>query len=350
MGQVIQVNGDYNIKAKEGSTIKLDTGPGVGNVLITGDLRVEGDTVYVTAENLDVEDNIITVNKGETGAGVTLDYSGIMVDRGTLGSASLIWSENIIVPNGQTGEPGALDGGWQLAVGPEGTYSFANSRLLLRQIITDPLTDNGDLLLIGSGTGVIKVIGTDNYEDQVIAFGDDAIPNKKYVDDAIQNNPTFQILSNDSRVIVTDKETAGSLAYFISETGYSTFGDSAVSILVDNTLVAQYYTDRVLVGNPGVFGLEFDGTNYEIRTETSVSNQNIFIKTTGTGKLQTNYALQLEQKATPPSFVAGNSLVYAADVAVGDSGVWYVNDNAQVNKRNGELISKNKALIFSMLF
>ena len=53
----------------------------------------------------------------------------------------------------------------------------------------------------------MKVFGTINYETQVVH--DDDLPNKKYVDDSILNNPTFQIVapqSQDTRVIITDKE------------------------------------------------------------------------------------------------------------------------------------------------
>ena len=365
MGQFLRINGDYNIQAigdpVNGGTITLDTGP-AGTVIVTGGLQVEGETVYVAATNLDIEDNIITLNKGELGAGVTLDFSGIQIDRGSLEDVSLLWDENIPIPAAQTVpslEIGAEAGGWKL-VGGGGSYSSQNSRLKLRQIITDGTVDNGDLTLIGQGPGVIKVFGTDNYEVQVEAFGDDAIPNKKYVDDAIQNNPTFQITKLDTRVIIADKDvlpddalTAGSLEYFAATTGYNTFGKSAVSILVDSDMVAQFFDDRLLVGVEGLNGIEIDGINFEIRTEESVTDQDIFINTGGvssTGKLRTNYALQLDQIPSDPSFVAGATLIRAGDPSIGTSGVYFTNDSATERYRTGELISKNRALVFSMIF
>jgi len=42
--------------------------------------------------------------------------------------------------------------------------------------------------------------------------------------------------------------------------------------------------------------------------------------------------------------------LYAAESGAGTTGIYFVNDNAEVAKQNGELISKNKALVFSMLF
>jgi len=364
MGQFLRVNGDYNIQAigdsVNGGTITLDTGP-AGTVVVTGGLQVEGETVYVAATNLDIEDNIIVLNKGELGAGVTLDFSGIQIDRGSLEDVSLLWDENIAIPAAQTVpslETGAEAGGWKL-VGAGTSYSSQNSRLKIRQLITDSVIDDGDLTLIGQGFGVVKVYGTDSYEDQVTH--DDDLPNKKYVDDAIQNNPTFQITKLDTRVIIADKDvdpddvnTAGSLEYATDVIG-SPITESSVSIVVDATLTAQFFDDRLLVGLPGLNGIEIDGINFEIRTPDGVSDQNIFINTArfdagSTGKLQTNYALQLDQIATSPAFVSGATLIRAGDPDLGTSGVYFVNDSATERYRTGELISKNKALVFSMIF
>jgi hypothetical protein len=345
MGQFLRVNGDYNIKTEEGARITLDTGPNVGSVRVTGDLLVEGATVYVAATNLDIEDNIIVLNKGETGAGVTLDYSGIQIDRGTLGATSFIWSENITIP---TGSSSTNAGGWQLVSGTDGVYSFSDSRLKLKEIITESTTDGGDLLVIGQGTGVIKVIGTDNYENQVTH--DDDVPNKKYVDDTIQNNPTFQVVSDNSRVTVSDKDRLpniaaqpGSLAYLTATTGFSTGGESAVSVIVDAALNTQFYPNRT-----EMFDLEF--TESEITTKSGITNQNILIRAQGTGKLQTNYAVQLDSIAGTPAYVIDATILYSATPSIGTTGVWYVNPSAEARLQSGELINKNKALVFSMIF
>ena len=345
MGQFLRVNGDYNIKTEEGARITLDTGPNVGSVRVTGDLVVEGSTVIIEATNLDIEDNIIVLNKGETGAGVTLDYSGIEIDRGSLGEASLIWNENITIPAGSSS---SNTGGWQFVSGTGGVYSFSDSRLKLKEILTESTTDSGDLLLIGQGTGVVKVTGTDTYEAQVT--DDDDIPNKKYVDDTIQNNPTFQVVSDNSRVTVSDKDRSpniaaqpGSLAYLTATTGFSTGGESAVSVIVDAALNTQFYPNRT-----EMFSLEFTGS--EITTKNGITNQNILIRTQGTGKLQTNYAVQLDSIAGTPAYVTNATVLYSNTPSIGTTGVWYVNPSAEARLQSGELINKNKALVFSMIF
>jgi len=350
MGQFLRVNGDYNIRAGDGAKITLDTGPAVsgGSVLITGNLVVEGDTVNVSTTNLAIEDNIISLNTGEVGPGVTLTYSGIEIERGNTSSitpqnnASFLYDEST--------------DSWILAHGSApGPFNFDASSLRLKQILTNATTDSGDLTLIGTGTGVIKVIGTDNYEVQVTH--DDDIPNKKFVDDAILNNPTFQIVapqSQDTKVVIADKEitpntsgTAGSLAYFTATTTHSTYGESAVSIIVDNALVGQFYANRFEIGD-----LEIGGgpDRNEITSRAGITNENIYVRTQGTGKLQINYAMQFEKIGTVPGYVSNNVLLYAAAPSTGTTGIYFVNDSAEAAKQNGELISKNKALVLSMLF
>jgi hypothetical protein len=335
MGQVVQTNGDYTIKTAESGNIILDTGDNVGFVRVTGNLLVQGDNLTVSAEQLNVKDNIITLNfytgdPGSEPAGVVLRYSGLQVDRGTLDPVSLLWDDV-----GKT---------WLLATGTApGPFAYQDSRLRLKEILTSSDTDNGDLILIGdsSARGVVKVTGNLNYTTEIINRNDpDTLTNKGYVDFAIVNNPTFQITNSDSRVIVTDKEVAGSLTQFetITNGDYSTFGQSAISVLVDGVLNTQFYDNRV-----EMLGLEFN--NSEITTKEGVTNQNILIRTQGTGKLETNYALQLENIAGTPSYVNNSVIVYGKSPDVGNTGFYFVHQ-----QEDGEFISKNKALVFSMIF
>jgi len=322
MGQVVQTSGDYTIKTRESGNIFLDTGPGVGNVRVTGNLLVEGDTLTVSAENLNVRDNVIVLNDGETGAGVTLEYAGIQIDRGTETPAAMLFDENDDTFNFLFGSP-------------EGTFNFANSRIRVKEILTDTDTDGGDLKLIGLGTGVIKVDGTINYEQQVTS--DDDIPNKKYVDDAIRNNPTFQITDDDTRVVVTDKDVAGSLQFFIDETTFTTFGESAVSMVIDGQLNSQFFSNRAVIQNIEI-------VNNEITTD-GLTNENIILRTQGTGKVQTNYGIELEQITSTPADVPGSIILHGAAPGLGKSGVFFVNSDI-----SGELVEKNRALLLSMIF
>ena len=86
-------NGDYTVSVQSGGVITLNTGAETGYVKITGDLVVEGDTTTVQSENLKVKDNIIELNDGETGSGITLNTAGIKIDRGTQTDVNILFDE-----------------------------------------------------------------------------------------------------------------------------------------------------------------------------------------------------------------------------------------------------------------
>ena len=347
MGQFLQTNGDYNIKTAEGGVIKLDTGPGIGRVVITGNVFVGGDTTTVNAENLNIKDNVIILNDGEAGSGVTLRYSGIQIDRGSATPTSFLYDE--------------FDDSWNVVNGsPEDGVNWTNTKLRVSKVITNTDTDQGDLTLIGTGSGVVKVTGTTDYTNEVLSrqaiddlnattFAEDILVNKGYVDYAIVNQPSFQITSGDSRVILTDAVGPGAAANlaYIAGLGVTTYGETAVSVLLDAQLAAQIFKSHLSIGRlelglPGQLG------PFEITT--NGTNDNIYVRTQGTGKLQTNYGLQLEENPVTPASVNGSTIIYSADIGTGSSGLWFVNDSTDVAKQSGEFVSKNRALLFSMIF
>jgi len=337
MSQFIQTNGDYTIKTRAEGIITLDTGPSIGEVRVTGNLIVEGDTLTISAEELQVDDNVILLNRGETGAGVTKRYSGIEIDRGTVSNANIIYDDT--------------EEAFLFTYGSDGTYSYELgggevSSIKVKRILT-PDSGDQDLVLVGNGTGVITVRGTTNYEDQIT--DPDDIPNKAYVDAAIRDNPTFQIVDDDTRIVVTDLDVTDAGSDFATLTSYPAPLTSAISVLVDGVLVSQYYQDRVLIGEVGRTGIEIDGENIEIRTEDyddSNSETNLYLRTGGTGKIKTNYAIQLEKISNSVNYVAGSVTINAQDPSVGATGLYFSNSNVE----GGELISKNRALLFSMIF
>ena len=164
--------GNYSLAVQSGGTITLSTGFQQGNVIVTGDLTVQGSTTTVTSQNLDIKDNILTLNSGETGAGITLNDSGLEMDRGTFVNALFTFNENITWSDPVTDTT------------KTGGFVFKDANNALIGIRTNNInTGGGDLYLINSGTGTVSVTGTINYEVNVT--DDDDLTNKKYVDDAI---------------------------------------------------------------------------------------------------------------------------------------------------------------------
>ncbi len=66
-----------------------------GDLTVAGNMTVNGTTTAVNTANMTVKDNIVTVNKGEAGSGVSLRYSGFEVDRGDLARQRLVWDETV---------------------------------------------------------------------------------------------------------------------------------------------------------------------------------------------------------------------------------------------------------------
>ena len=97
MASVKKFNGNLIIqtpfKTGVNSNITLDS----DTVYITGNLWVRGNTSEIASNTLSITDNIITLNDGEMGNGVTSlgTTSGVVIDRGTApgGNVQLRWNE-----------------------------------------------------------------------------------------------------------------------------------------------------------------------------------------------------------------------------------------------------------------
>jgi len=64
------------------------------NLTITGNLIVNGDQVIQNSETVLIEDNIITLNNGETGNGISSGMAGIEIDRGTGDKFQIVFVES----------------------------------------------------------------------------------------------------------------------------------------------------------------------------------------------------------------------------------------------------------------
>jgi len=86
-----RLNSDLTITNKINplANITLST----NTVFIDGNLIVGGNSTSVNKTDMSITDNIINLNSGETGSGVTLLYSGINVDRGLAANVAIVWNE-----------------------------------------------------------------------------------------------------------------------------------------------------------------------------------------------------------------------------------------------------------------
>tara|TARA_B000000532_G_C18873849_1_gene409642 strand:- start:1768 stop:2745 length:978 start_codon:yes stop_codon:yes gene_type:complete len=316
-------NDNYIIKVTPGGTITLDTGQLQGDVIFTGNITVGGSQTIVNSTNLDVQDNIITVNFGETGNGVTLGTAGLRIDRGQKSDGAFVFDENFTWTDPVTDT--SVSGGFVFK-------NIANTILGIKTVSIG--TDGGDLYLINSGSGVISVTGTNNYEGNVT--DDDHIPNKKYVDDEIVSalTSTFQRRIEEgsttkSFVEVRDQEVSGL--------------QSVINFELDSVNVGKVFKDRLEIQDIKI---------QDNMIETTVSDADLVLSAPGTGgvKIRDNMTLTstpaIDDALTDPAGPADGLKLYVKNPETGGTGLFFKHANTTV----GEIISRKNALLLSMLF
>jgi hypothetical protein len=87
MSQTKKVSGAYTIAATGGTTVDSE-------LTVTGNLTITGTTTTVETTNTEITDRVITLNKGQSGAGVTGVYSGLEIERGSSDNAFIVFDES----------------------------------------------------------------------------------------------------------------------------------------------------------------------------------------------------------------------------------------------------------------
>jgi len=214
-------NGDYKVSVRTGGTIYLNTGFDTGTVEISGNLLVLGETTTVNTAELNIEDNIITLNSGENGAGITLGEAGIKIERGSLPDAFFKYDEDV-----------------------QGFIAINGASALI-PFATNEIDSRSQNLTLNAGSSTISVNPTVDYEQKVFTYvagtltgydvaKADIIPNAQAVVDYVAYNfaNVFlrQIGDGDSSIEIDDFQSSGV--------------DSVITFKLDGQIVSQLYADR----------------------------------------------------------------------------------------------------------
>ena len=219
--------------------IVLDTN-GLGKVLIDGDLTVTGKTTTVTSEDLVINDPVIYLNSSEPeesqGVQNGTGSSGIEINRGQLSNVSIVWDETYPAGSLLTGDL-------------KGTFVFKDSNNSLRGIATNRIDATGtNLSLVLDNTGVIKVSGTDTYQQRVLRYTAGEIPSIIEIK---------QVSRNNGRAVITTQDRH-ELSDGITEIvcfSYPSFSDTAAEVFVTGPTTFEYNNpgeDVVTVNATGV--------------------------------------------------------------------------------------------------
>jgi hypothetical protein len=203
-------------------------------------------------------------------------------------------------------------------------------------------------LYITTPNSAINVAGTVDYEENVFTYlggaivdggggvvvNNDFIPNAKglvdYVTYALATNLQPGIADADTSVTTEDFD--------------STSIESTVAVTVDGIVSTNFYSNRIETGDIKI-------QNNEISTTSS--NQSLILSSPGTGSVKVKDAFEItsllyEDDTINPILTTPDSGIklYSTNEGAGDTGLYFVNKDSTT----GEIISKNRALLFSMLF
>ena len=223
-----------------------------------------------------------------------------------------------------------------------GTWTFEQGSTTVPIKATGMFSDAN--LYLNPGTGVLSVTNTTNYEQRVFTYGggvvtggaidDDIIPNAKGVIDYV----TYALSSGSVPSRLQESDTSIE-AHDFAVTG----NDSKLQFDINGTTTANIFADRLEA---------FDIMIQNNEITTSASNTDLVLGSPGTGSVKVKDTLEITETpgendvATDPSAPSEGIKLYSKTMSNGGTGLFFINKS---NKQD-ELISKNKALVFSMVF
>lgn len=333
MARILNVSdNNYRIVVQNTGTITLDTGVAVGEVRITGNLIVDGEYTTVNVTNMTVEDNIIVLNSGELGAGITEGTSGLTLDRGTLPNAEFLFDESVDHYDPYTSAD--ISGTFVLR-----TDNGNKSGLQLSTIVRDG-AHNIYFDLQDSTINVLEIVNVDPeiYSDLLIDADplnpDPAtlnyVPNKQFIKNYIQSGVVTPGMADVDKI-------------------YKSSGGLLKSRIQAYTTDIRFYIDETLRSVITSTGLSVDNINLYTDSITNTSNN---LRLTATNNnVEVDAVLNLDDQLSDPIFTSGKTKVYSRSQLTalaqtpGRTGIFFANTIT-----SDELVAKNRALLFSMLF
>ena len=328
MSKIVKVNdSNYRLVVQSGGTITLDSGVNVGGVLITGNLTVLGTTTTIDTAQMTIEDNIILLNKGEQGALITKGTSGIEIDRGSSPNALMIFDEN--VDHFDQIADDDISGTFVLR-----TENGATSGLQVGTILIDKNRPADLIFDLQNTIRTLKIENSqgDTYEELLFPISDttkdDYIPNRKFITDYVEAGTVTPGMADVDKIY---KTVSG-----VEKTRVQTYATD-IEFLVNSLLRAKI--DQ--------YGLFVDDIKIAGQTISNTTSSNLVL-TASNNYVEVDAILSLDDLAPGPTpgAVGGTTKIYAlASAGPGKTGLFFSNVTTA-----DELVAKNRALLFSMLF
>ena len=388
-------SGDYRIRVEDSATIYLDTrsNSGPGRVIVTGDFEVQGDSLVVTTTNLSIEDNIIQLNRPSTDNGSSPILvqseivSGLEVNLGVdIDGSTVLPAAQWVYDGSIDFRHGSING--STSDTPKGCWvpKKTNGDPLGIQAVSITTPNGSDLNLLGvipnsagtgieANTGFVTVRGTtltpltdpgyvNEYSQRIASLVpnigvtgtaiDDIIPNVAFVNDAITNR------LQQTRQPRIQEGTFGAAETYVETQDYTVSSNpSRVLVGIDGYVTTTFRRTTTTIS-----GVEIEGpdvgdpvTDGIIKSAIQDANLVLFAKKFGNVVVDDSLVLTPTSEHTDGLPTAGDAIIdpaapisgtkiYAKPEEPGGSGIFFVNSE---NSRD-EIISKNKAILYSMIF
>ena len=380
MSKVLRISqGGYKIITEPGSEIRLDTGE-AGQVLITGDLIVQGGATKIEVEDLQIEDKIIIINKFPDGSTQATypgihpaggEEAGIEIKRGQAPNSTATPHVRFVYDDSQnyiSPFTGTLN---------KGIFVFKDVNQKLLGIATNYISSGASDLHFNPGlTGKLQIKVSnfaDNPYSERIGENDD-IPNVKFIKEYVRAEAGQAIIEKYSRFYTDEDDN-----FFDTRTG-----SRAEDVIAGDLNTGVFFT--VALGNPGPNGTL--GINRKVYEVGAFNRNGLFIgDSTPQGTTDAHLKLYVENPDDPldpkyayietdngplvlnpetglikiknkveienllpgelnPTPVPDTNTVWSrADQGAGGTGIYFANTTTQ-----GEICSAAKALVYGLIF
>jgi hypothetical protein len=335
MSKIVKISENYRLKVPSSGSITLDTGASVGTVVITGNLDVKGLTTTIESSNTTVKDNILQINYGQTGPGISAVFNyqaGIQIGRGSRSDAKLVFDETVYHydPVLDTTVPGTF------------VFKLDNDSLTGIQVSSIGTNDATNLVFdMQNSSSIVQIGNSTGYESRVV--NDNDVPNRKFVIDYVA-------------------ATGGTAD--VDKIKYPLTGAMLSEVQADSNSI-QFRIDaggglsqraRITAS-----GLRVDNVNIFQNTISNVSPLANLTLTGTSGYIEVGGVLELDDQLNNEASVSGKTKIYSkstagpgrtglyiSNVNTADSVTWNPATSAYETGRD-ELISKNKAVLLSIL-
>lgn len=200
-----------------------------------------------------------------------------------------------------------------------------------------------DILEVGSRT-LIATTGVHGYGvgDTITIQGVVTAPADTIIN-AINGTWVVTDIPNDRSIEFNRSTTGGNKAVYIANSGRTVSSETRVAFTVEDINEINFFNNRA-----NLFGIEIKDT----QITTTDSNQNLTLSAPGTGTVVINDTLEItktpgdDEGLTDPIPPGEGIKIYSKTPGTGNTGVFFVNEETTT----GELISKNRALLYGMIF